>query len=369
MTGQQILASTKLNTRYAYAVGRIRALETRLLDGMAIGRLLEAETAQETLKILSEGEYESALSDVSDPADFETALSIELERIYGLIDELSLDPKLTEIFRAKWDFHNLKVLLKSSCMKKADTEETSQSVVAIDDILVNSGLIPAEAIKFTIEPDDEQVGGGSYLTGLSSDEDDVGNYIARALEDAQAQYEETQNPQIIDIVIDKHLQNFLYERAAGYPNLFLCGYFQAMADLANIKSFIRIKMLDEGIRLLDMALLPHGSLDRDIYIRQFDETVENFAASLTSTPYAELVSEGVRSWTDGHSLAVFERLSDNYLMDYIRPVKYLVFGVEPLVGYLLAKEHEMKLIRIIVIGKLNDLSAENIQERLRDTYV
>lgn len=369
MTGQQILASTKLNTRYAYAVGRIRALETRLLDAMAIGRLLEAETAQEVLRNLSEGEYEGALSNISDPADFETALNIEQERIYSLIDELSLDPRLTDTFRAKWDFHNLKALLKSSCMKKAETEETSQSAVAIDDILVSSGLIPAEVIRFAIEPDDDQTDGGSYLTGLSSDEDDIGSCIARALEDAQAQYEETQNPQMIDIVIDKHLQNFLYERAANYPNLFLCGYFQAMADLANIKSFIRVKALGEGIRLLEMVLLPHGSLDRDIYIGQFDETVENFAASLTSTPYADLAAEGIRSWTDGHSLAVFEKLSDNYLMDYIKPVKYLVFGVEPLMGYLLAKEHEMKIIRIIVIGKLNDLSAENIKERLRDTYV
>ena len=37
-------------------------METRLLDDMAIGRLLEAETAQEVLKTLSEGEYEDALA-------------------------------------------------------------------------------------------------------------------------------------------------------------------------------------------------------------------------------------------------------------------------------------------------------------------
>ncbi len=369
MTGQQILASTKQNTNYAYAVGRIKALETRLLDGMALGRLLEAETAQEVLKTLSEGEYEGSLSNISDPADFEAALNIERERIYTLISELSLDPQLTSIFRAKWDFHNLKALLKSSYLKKADSEGTSQSVANTDDILVSSGLVPVEAIKFTIEPDDEQPGGGSYLTGLTQDEDDVGSYIASALEDAQAQYEESQNPQVIDIVIDRHLQSFLYQRAVDYPNLFLCGYFQAIADLTNIKSFVRIKMLGENIRLLDAALLPHGSLDRNIYIGQFDETVENFAASLTMTPYANIVTEGIRNWTDGHTLAVFEKLSDNYLIDYIKPVKYMVFGVEPLIGYLLAKEHEIKLIRIIVIGKLNDLPAENIKERLRDTYV
>jgi V/A-type H+-transporting ATPase subunit C len=109
-------------------------------------------------------------------------------------------------------------------------------------------------------------------------------------------------------------------------------------------------------------------LDKEIFLRQFDETVENFAAELTSTPYAELAAEGIREWSEERSFTAFERLSDNYLIDYIKPAKYIVFGVEPLIGYLLAKEHEMKLIRIIMIGKLNDLPPEVIKERLRDTY-
>lgn len=344
-----MFTSARENTKYAYAVGRIRALETRLLDRSDIGRLLEAESASEALKTLSEGEYESSLSSINDAADFETALNMERERIYGLIDELSLDPALTQMFRIRWDFHNLKVLLKSSYLERDSSDD--------DDVLIKSGLIPIEDLRFAISPDDE----GSSVK--------LPDYIQNALDDAQAEYEEDQNPQMIDIVIDNHLQSFLYQRAADYPSPFLCGYFEAMADLTNIKSFIRMKMLDESVRMLDRVLIPHGSLDQGVYIGQFDETVENLAGILSSTPYAELVTEGLRNWSEEHSLAVYERLADNYLIDYIKPAKYIVFGVEPLIGYLLAKEHEMKLIRIIVIGKLNDLPPDDIQERLRDTYV
>lgn len=368
MNGQQVLMSAKQNTRYAYAVGRLRALETKLLDAMAIARLLEAETAQEVIKTLSEGEYENSLSGISDAADFETALNIERERIYALIDELSLDPQLTNIFRARWDFHNLKALLKSSYLK-AGSDESTQSAVDMDEILVNSGLVPVESIKAAVEPDDEQSSGAPSLANLTMSGNDVSSYIANALEDTREQYEETQNPQMIDIVIDKHLQSFLYRQAADYSNPFLCGYFAAVADLSNIKNFIRIKMLGEGVRLLDAILLPYGSLSREKFMGQFDETVENFAASLSGTPYGDVVSEGIRAWAEENSLALYERLVDNYLIAYVKPVKYMVFGVEPLIGYLLAKEHEMKQIRIIVIGKLNDLPTENIKERLRDTYV
>ena len=355
MYGQQIFTSTKENTKYAYAVGRLRVLETRLLDRTGIARLLEAESASEVLKMLSEGEYENSLSGIREAVDFETALNIERERVYTLIDELSLDPQLTQIFRIRWDFHNLKVLLKLSYLGGAGPGN--------DDVLVRSGLVPIEALRSAIDPEDERGSEGSGERGSAV------SSIENALQDARAQYEESQNPQMIDIVIDNHLQSFLYQQAADYPNPFLCGYFEAIADLTNIKSFIRIKMLNESVRLLDVVLLPHGSLDKEIYIGQFDETVENFAARLTNTPYAELAAEGIRKWAEERSLATYERLSDNYLIDYIKPAKYIVFGVEPLIGYLLAKEHEMKLIRIIVIGKLNDLSAEAIKERLRDTYV
>ena len=348
MYGQQIFTSAKENTKYAYAVGRLRALETRLLDGTAISRLLEAESAQEAVKMLSEGEYESALEDVRDAVDFESALNIEMERIYSLIDELSLDPQLTKIFRARWDFHNLKVLLKSSFLEAIGSGN--------DDILVRSGLISIDDMKAAIQPGDEQEGG------------ELPDWIADALMDARAQYEEGQNPQMIDTVIDNHLQDFLYREAADYPNSFLRGYLEAAIDLNNIKNFIRIKMLGEGARLLNMVLVPHGSLRNEVFLRHFDETVENFAAILSNTPYAGLVMEGIRKWTEEQSLAAFERLADDYLISYIKSAKYIVFGVEPLIGYLLAKENEMKLIRIIVIGKLNDLPMETIRERLRDTY-
>lgn len=348
MYGQQIFTSSKEDTKYAYAVGRIRALETRLLDRADIGRLLEAESASEALKTLAEGEYESSLSSISDPSDFETALNSERERIYSLIDELSLDPELTRIFRIRWDFHNLKVLLKSSYLEGRTAEDDAG-------VLIGSGLMPIESLKTAISPEDE---------GVSVK---LPDYIQGALDDARAAYEEDQNPQMIDIVIDNHLQGFLSQNAAEYP--FLLGYFEAIADLTNIRSFIRMKMLDENVRMLDKVLMPHGRLDKSIYIKQYDETVENFAGVLSNTPYAEVLAEGLRNWSEEHSLAAYERLADNYLINYIKPAKYIVFGVEPLIGYLLAKEHEMKLIRIILIGKLNDLPPDDINERLRDTYV
>ena len=42
---------------------------------------------------------------------------------------------------------------------------------------------------------------------------------------------------------------------------------------------------------------------------------------------------------------------------------------EPLLAYIYAKETEIKVIRIIMVGKLNNIAEEVIRERLRDIYV
>jgi V/A-type H+-transporting ATPase subunit C len=320
---QKITSITyKEKTSYGYASGRLRVLETRLLNKASIGRLLEADTAREVLRLLAEGDYGIALSEFSDPADFEKALEIEMKRTYALIDELSHDPDLTQIFRIRWDFHNLKVLLKASYLKDLSPNT--------DDILVKFGTIPIEDIKLTIEPEAEK----------------KGNTL---------------------------LYNFIYARVADYVNPFLKGYFEAFADLNNIRNFIRVKILGGSIKILDAVLLPHGTLAKKLFLQQYEETIENFVADmvesdLTRTPYVGLVAEAVRGWEENHSLAEFEKLIDNYLINYIKPAKYIIFGVEPLIAYLLAKENEIKLIRIIMTGKINDLPIEIINERLRDTY-
>ncbi|HEX30664.1 TPA: hypothetical protein ENG04_11345, partial [Candidatus Poribacteria bacterium] len=125
------------DTRYAFAVGKIRVLETRLLSRAELQRMMEAPSAQEALSVLMDSPYEEFLSTLSSPLQFEEALNAELERTYRMIDKLSQDKGLTDIFRVRWDYHNLKVLLKAFYM----------GLEAEDVALVPLGLIELDLIK------------------------------------------------------------------------------------------------------------------------------------------------------------------------------------------------------------------------------
>ena len=56
-------------------------------------------------------------------------------------------------------------------------------------------------------------------------------------------------------------------------------------------------------------------------------------------------------------------------MEMIRPEKYHPFTLGPLAAYILAREAEIKSVRILLSGKLNHLSENAIRERLREMYV
>ena len=83
---------------------------------------------------------------------------------------------------------------------------------------------------------------------------------------------------------------------------------------------------------------------------------------------------GETSYRDGaealkESASAFERWCDNQLIESIKPQKYNPFSAGPLVAYLLARENEIKTVRIILTGKLNGLPDERIRERIREMYV
>ena len=65
-----------------------------------------------------------------------------------MIDLLSLDTELTKIFRIRWDFHNLKVLMKCNYLENPINEDS----------LVRSGLFAIDDMQEVVESKADSVG-------------------------------------------------------------------------------------------------------------------------------------------------------------------------------------------------------------------
>ncbi len=56
-------------------------------------------------------------------------------------------------------------------------------------------------------------------------------------------------------------------------------------------------------------------------------------------------------------------------MIYLRRAKYIVFGPEPVFAYVLAKKRELNLLRLVGVGKINQIPADLLKRRISETYV
>src|SRR3712207_2784539 len=101
------------NIKYVQAVPRIRAVENKLLDKAKIQRLLDSTSASEAFNILQETSYGLIMGEVKKFQDYEIILNEELKKLYSFMYEVSPQKDLIDIMSIRYDYHNIKVLLKS----------------------------------------------------------------------------------------------------------------------------------------------------------------------------------------------------------------------------------------------------------------
>ncbi|MBM7582436.1 V/A-type H+-transporting ATPase subunit C [Caldicoprobacter guelmensis] len=329
---------------YEYGVARVRVLETRVLTRERIERMVDAQSPEDALKVLSETSYAPLVAELNSPYEYEELISKEMKRVRDFIDEISPAPAITDLFFLKYDFHNIKVLMKRKYMEGQ-----------VEDLpLAEMGTVPVEVLKKGVEEPE---------SGL------LPPFVAKAVKEVDEACLLNVDPQKIDTVLDRAMYDHIFEVCRKKRNAFALRYFQMQVDLLNLRSLLRAKRLNQGFEFLKEMLIPHGSLDVSFYSHAIEQAYEQLIKEMESTPYGKIIGEGVQEFLRTGTLTAFERLMDDYLLNYVKSVKYNPFGIEAIVGYLLAKENEVRLIRIIMVGKINNLPAEKIRERLRDVYV
>lgn len=330
------------NSKYIYAVSRIRAIEKNLLTNLSFDRMVDSRTPEEALKILLEAGYGHG-TDVKSPLQYEELLKDEFNKVYQLLSELAPEPEIINIFLISNDYHNIKVFLKS--------EFSGQEVA---DIIVEPGSIPVDTLNVMIQ--DRNFG-------------DMPAVMRNAVEESIETFGATKNPQIIDLIMDKAHFVHMKELAEKSGSKFLNDLVVIMIDICNLKIFLRVKNLKKTWDFLQKVLIAGGKIDSKTFVENLDTSLDNFLESLRYTQYGDLLEESIENIKSTKSITKFEKLCDNFILSFVKNAKFMTFGVEPLIGYLIAKETEIRNARIIMVGKINNIPNEKIKERLREAYV
>lgn len=329
--------------QFTQALSRIWVLETRLLDKAKIERMIEASSPDDVIKILGETEYANVLDKVKRPSDYEFALSSELKRIYDLVYGLCPVKEIVDLMSIKYKYHNLKVLLKGKFLSKD-----------LSELLIDFGKEDLNELKRKIDSDN--------YNDLKVD-------IQKAVLETVKVFEATKDPQQIDITLDRFMFEELVKIKKSLNYKFTDKVIDSFIDSTNVRTLIRIKKQGKGREFASEVLVKGGAIDKDTLVSIINETPENIINRLSSSNYSEVIKNGIENYIASSSASLLEKLSDNYIMALMKDAKLVTFGPERILAYIYAKETEIKTIRIIMVGKLNNIAEEVIRERLRDSYV
>jgi V/A-type H+-transporting ATPase subunit C len=357
------------DARFAYVVGRVRALENRMIDQARFNRMIDAEGPEELARILSETEY-SLARDLG-PTEYEEIIDGELTRVHSLIEGISPDPVLTGVFRARHDFHNMKAHLKARLARRdrGVVVEESSGVTRLGRLDPARLAVVADALVLGSDEGDVEPESDGKRWSTRGSADDLEGAVADAARRAVFAYEANgRDPQYIDLVLDRESFEYFYRVARSRRADFLIGLVQAMADLTNILICMRLRLIGKPADFARDALLPRGSLDTEELLAVYSEPDDSFWSFFKRTRYDRLVEEALAAWRDRGSLSAFERVVRAGLAREAAAGSMADMGYEPVLAYLMAREGEADILRRIFVGKMNRLPAEVIRERLCGVY-
>ena len=292
------------------------------------------------MKILQECGYPAL--DPADPAAMDAALSAAREETLKDLADGAPDPRYIDSFKLKYDYHNVKALLKAEAMG-----------TSADSMLMDLGRVPVAELKEAVR------------TGQL---DALPNLLAEAVTEAREVLGTTSDPQLSDIVLDRWCYRDLAQVAESTGSAFLMGYVQTQIDAANLRTLVRTLRMGKGPEFLRGVLLEGGELSAD----QLLEVSANRGAGLAELygpTHFQKAAEAAAEAVKGGSLTEFEKLCDDAVSNYLADAQFVPFGEAPLVGYLAARETEYTNLRILLMGRGAGLSAEVIRSRLRQSYV
>ena len=153
-------------------------------------------------------------------------------------------------------------------------------------------------------------------------------------------------------------------------------YLRHTVDLHNIKTFLRLRTLQEPLSKLEERICCEGFIGKKELVRLYPRELPEFIRALGCVrrsdgeciDYAGPLKDAIGNIEEKRSFASFEKAQGDFLMLFLRKARYFGFGPEPLLAYYFAKANEISLVRLVAMAKLNNLPAETVKERLNISY-
>jgi len=314
---------------YGYSSARVCAMELRFLDAAAIQRLLDAEDIQSARKILDETSYSASLAAQSGGTDYEKALEADLLATYDEIKSFVPDSELLDILRLQYDFHNVKVLLKSALNRREGGRQRLDLLTSLAAFPVDKLVAAVEAEEYTFLP-----------FGLKT-------LIPQAL----VSWEQNHDILEVERMLDQGLFAAMLETAEKLQMHGVIAWLRSKIDGENIRSLLRLKRFGYDAARALPFLYNGGNIDIKELSALISDPFENWSKAMPASDLGAVL-DGIEATEDFADLILeLEKELDNFYIDQLRKYCKGAPGPERVLAYLLKKEIEIKNVRMILVAK------------------
>ena len=303
---------------YPFAVGRIKVLETRLLDSGKWARLREANR-EDAVRLLAESGYGGGKPGVKTDAD--ALIRTETEETRRVIAELSPEPAWTDLFLLPTDAHNIKALYKGKVLGQD-----------VSHLLVEGGTIPAELLRICIENGEYSMLPAAFGAVLEKgDYPDLLHFSAA-----------------VDRAVFEHIRTVLKKK----KNPLLSRYFSAQVDFTNVLSALRAASLRWDGGKLEAVLLPGGTIPEETFPAALGIQPAMLPEALAKGEFSSAIGRVLGEYVQAGDITQAEQRFTEERIALLKDGDDSTFSIGPIACYLMQRETEARELRVLFAQKL-----------------
>lgn len=307
---------------YTYLVSRLRSIEASMPDIAWFQRM--ARSPVESL-VGSFREFYPGFDGVDTLYGFEKGIEAEKVLKLDLVTSLIQDGRVVEFLRGAYDFDNMLQLWKGARLQRKTVTNPY-------------GLVDEETLERAVS--------SGVLTGLP---ERLKPFLERLQSGGSsvtlAMVENTGEPVKWEFLLD------------SAPTADARRYVVRRIDLANIKTFIRLKRTTMLFGDTDFYWIGGGELEASLLEELFREPEDELYNHLGFTEYRGLVRRGLNLDTP---LWKVDATLTAQLLDMIGGSRQSFFDIMPVIYHLELCERDYTLLRMVAMGRLNRLPEDMI---------
>jgi V/A-type H+-transporting ATPase subunit C len=310
--------------RYGFSGSILAILENQLLNQNKIEQLKVAENLKEFMRQLSDtvyGHYFDKNIGINDLVEAETLKT--KETLYEILPE-DIHWFFDKYYR-RYDYNNLKMLIKSYFMERE---------FPLEDLALEGDIPPVNLLHYFEEENFEELP------------------FEINLEELRQSYKKTGELRIIDAALDRQYYREYLDAVEKLGDPFILDYLRKEIDLKNIVIFIR--SFKAGLPMEDY-LLDGGKIPVEEFLKHKGEGTDVLICDVEFHDYKAVIQDGLSVLDKTGSFTQLETSVRNHLIEMLTETKDIIFTVKPFFGYLIAKEHEIQLIRKLYIHISNHI--------------